>query len=423
VKLVVRIICLVFSIIVVVTAMATGTRAQQRSNPIDLFAKVFPVFSHPRCINCHGVVQSHPGIIRSVTGLTHPGGWVGDPNETVECGTCHNEPTVLERVWEFTAPHSMWWVGKNVEELCILQAAQVRNFNRAAGSASPAARGSYLNHLGTDPLITQAFDGRAGGARDPLPAAPPPMGRSDFLAAAKEWVDAGAPCRANGLITQVETFASHYSYPYPVGTAGKVTVRESAKRDVHITRYPDGTAKGHVTIGGHQTIVIFYRDVGGGGPCEVTMTTTTDWISTNPASVGAEVDVKRLDGGYEISFTVPGDKTQQTSAGRVVSDCGGLPNLNSDDQDDELTWQPWNFTIRCPATFTQNADNAIMCDPRQPRDQSLAAGEMTRKIVDESDAAEPQSWLSVSPAGISRADDASFLPITVTTFWFLNLGK
>lgn len=414
----VRIAGLVLGAILVLGAPAA--RAQQRGNPLDLFQKMFPVFSHPRCINCHGVVQSNPGIIRSVTGDTHPGGWVGDPNESVECGSCHNEPAVLEHAWQFTAPQSMWWVGKNVEELCVLQAAQVKNFNRAAGSASPAARGSYLHHLNTDPLITQAFDGRAGGARDPLPAAPPQMGRSDFLAAAKVWVDAGAPCRANGSITQVETFSSLYSYPYQAGTDGKVTVRETAKRDVHVTRYPDGTAKANVTVGGHQTIVTFYRAVGLNGPCTVTMTSTSDWVRTSPANRAAEVEVTLEDGRYEISFTVPADKTKQASVGRLVSDCG-VPGMGSNDTDDELTWEPWKFTIRCPATFAQDADNVMTCDPLEPRKDSSASGELTRKIIDASDAAEPQSWLSVSPTGTSRSDDGATLPIVVKTTWLLNL--
>ena len=209
-----RIACLLFGAVFIGSLVAVTSsqpvRAQQSGDPLDLFAKMYPVFTHPRCINCHGVVQSNPGIIRSVTAETHPGGWVGDPEDAVDCGECHNEPEVLIEAWEFTAPQSMWWIGKNVEELCMLQAGQVRNFNRAAGSASQASKGSYLNHLNTDPLITQAFDGLAGGARDSTLRERPPMDHPAFMAAAKAWVDAGAPCRATGLITQVEAFSSHY---------------------------------------------------------------------------------------------------------------------------------------------------------------------------------------------------------------------
>ena len=248
------------------------------------------------------------------------------------------------------------------------------------------------------------------------------MLRLDFLAAAKAWIDAGAPCRASGSITQVETFSSHYSFPYRVGTGGKVTVQESAKRDLHVTRYPDGTAKAQMTIGGHKTMVTFYRTVGPNGPCVVTMTNTDDWVGTNPPSLAADVKVTLQDGRYEIAFTVPGAKTQQTSARRVVSDCG-MPNMDAGpDQGAELTWKPWSFTIRCPATFTQGADNTMICDPLEPRDQSRASGEMTRKIRDGSDARDPQSWLRMSPTGRLRADDGTPLPITTTTAWFLNLN-
>src|SRR5438128_659094 len=82
-------------------------------DPLQLWAKLFPVFSHPRCINCHGVVQSQPGLIRSVTGKTHPGGFVDEPDEqdqAVNCGQCHNTPDILEEAWKLTAPESMWWV-------------------------------------------------------------------------------------------------------------------------------------------------------------------------------------------------------------------------------------------------------------------------------------------------------------------------
>lgn len=413
-----RIACLVIGVVFVGSLIVSSTsrpvRAQQGGDPLDLFAKIYPVFMHPRCINCHGVVQSNPGVIRSVTAETHPGGFVGDPDEpnaAVACDDCHHTPKAAGDVWEFTAPQSMWWIGKSVEELCVLQSAQVRNFNRAAGGASPTTPHSYLNHLNTDPLITQAFLGLAGGQR--LVADPPPLKREVFLAAAKAWVDAGAPCRATGSITQVEIFSSHYTYPYPVGD-GKTLVRESAKRDVHITRYPDGTAKAQVVVGGSQKLVTTYQ-----AGCLVTMTSTGDWINLNQQSVPAEVKLDLQEGRYDIRFAVPADKTRQKSSGRSVSDCG-LPPMSSDNSVD-VTWQPWNFTIRCPATFPQDGKNTIFCNPLEPRESSIASGEMTRTIINVSRSAEPQSWLRRSPTGISRGDTGDPLPITVKTTWFLNL--
>jgi len=92
--------------------------------------------------------------------------------------------------------------------------------------------------------------------------------------------------------------------------------------------------------------------------------------------------------------------------------------MNSSDTT-ELTWDPRHFTIRCPSNFTQDAagGNLIDCDifdpPRQPR----LKGTMTRTIMNHEDAADPQSWLSVSPVGNSRADDGSSIPVVVTTTW------
>jgi hypothetical protein len=297
----------------------------------------------------------------------------------------------------------------------------VANFNQVARGSSASTAGSYMHHLTADPLVTQAFNGRAGGARaGDDPSEPPPMSRNDFLAAAKAWVDAGAPCKSTGSISQVERLSAHYSYPYPAGTNGKTTVKVTAKRDVQIYRLPDGTAVADSRISGHETIVIHYEDIGLKGPCSVTITSNGDWVSTTPQYAPAEMTVRLEDGMYEIAFTLTPDKTQQTSEGHSVSDCGVQP-MKSADTDDELTWQPWVFTIRCPATFTPDAQNTITCDPRQHQNEQKVSGSMLRTIVGAGmDAVEPQSWLNVSPAGTARADDGTPLPITVKTVWNLK---
>jgi hypothetical protein len=80
-------------------------------------------------------------------------------------------------------------------------------------------------------------------------------------------------------------------------------------------------------------------------------------------------------------------------------------------------------SIRCPGNFTQNpaGGNSIDCDifdpPRQPR----LKGSMTRTILNHEDAADPQSWLSVSPVGISRSDNGASQPVIVVTTWDFEL--
>jgi hypothetical protein len=70
-------------------------------------------------------------------------------------------------------------------------------------------------------------------------------------------------------------------------------------------------------------------------------------------------------------------------------------------------------TIKCPS------DHAIcqMLDPENRR----VSGTMERIIKDHKDAHDPQSRLTVSLAGISRADDGASLPVKVTTTWDLTL--
>jgi len=114
----------------------------------ELFKKIFPVFEHPRCANCHGVVEHYPGFTRSVTPDTHPGGAVGAglPDPVVDCTDCHDGPQhhnavtgQEEGAWQFTAPPNMEWAGLGEEEVCVMQAAEVRLRNNAAG-ANPRPR-------------------------------------------------------------------------------------------------------------------------------------------------------------------------------------------------------------------------------------------------------------------------------------------
>jgi hypothetical protein len=230
-----------------------------------------------------------------------------------------------------------------------------------------------MHHLINDPLVTQAFRGRAGGAfAQGQPSEPPPMTRGEFLAAAKAWVDAGAPCKSTGSISQTERFKAAYSYPYPVGNGGTVSVVQNARRDVLLVRLPDGSAVADSKMSGNQTITIRYVQDG----CSVTIRSRNEWHSTTPPSVPAEITVNLEDGQYEIAFTLRPDTTKQTSEGHSESTCG-LPPMNSADVDPELTWEPWVFKIGCPAGFTQDADNTITCNPRQHQKEPKVSGERT----------------------------------------------
>ena len=386
-----------------------------------LFAKIYPVFASPRCANCHGVVQHYPGITRSVTGATHPGGEVlVDPEKPrgVDCGDCHNATDAIREAWQFTAPDQMEWAGKTEEQVCAIEADQVQLKNGAAGGWEASRPGSYLNHLSTDPLVAQAFLGRAGGARDEdikedLPH--PPLAFTPFIAGATEWVKAGAPCKTTGTISQVEVFKAAYAAPF-AGGSGRQRVLEYARREVDVLRMPDGTTVADISMSGSQTISLTTQADG----CTITATSQHDWTRTGPARVTTDVEVKVLDGRYEIHFSMPQDIVRETSSSRTDNTCGAR-NIVDPPESVDTKWVPWAFTIRCP-TELQPSEGRMHCDPLEPRQQRSANGSLQRTVLGASDAAERQSRLNGSPAGTARMDTGKPLPVTVTTRWHIPLG-
>jgi len=79
--------------------------------------------------------------------------------------------------------------------------------------------------------------------------------------------------------------------------------------------------------------------------------------------------------------------------------------------------------IRCPATFPQDADNRIVCDPVQHQKDRKLSGSLSRRIQGQTDADERQTWLNESALGIARADTGEPLAITIQTIWNLNLDR
>jgi len=93
------------------------------------------------------------------------------------------------------------------------------------------------------------------------------------------------------------------------------------------------------------------------------------------------------------------------------------------DTDEELVWNPWSFTIRCPPNFTPDADNTIDCDVDTSQKPPVLSGTMVRTVLGASDAAERQSWLNVSPVGTSRSDDGTPIKVKVETTWELAADR
>lgn len=378
------------------------------SDPLELFSVMMPVFTHPRCANCHGAVDPHAesGPLEDTHdgGVVPAGGTCADPGCHTQTDDNHEETR-----WQTASPFHNF-NGRTAKQLCDMQSGVADDLNARRPEG-------YFQHLNTDFLIDLAFVGQSGGANNS--ADPPRMGKDDFLKAARAWLDVGAKCNTwTGSITQHETFASRYSHPFPVeGGPITISVTEQAQRIVTIDR-ANGESTFRINQGGHQTMTSVTREAG----CEVTLHSNINWTGQNQAPVRGKVTVRiRPDGSYTIRFVGPEEKTVTQESGHASATCPmPLPGATADTT--VLEWVPWSMNINCPGNFTQDpaTGNTIDCDLFDPRHPRLK-GTMKRTIKDHTDASDRQTWLSVSPVGISRSDDGSSIPVTIVTTWDLTL--
>lgn len=394
--------CLVTLVAALAAAQQTAQQAAQLaaqqptgpSDPLEYFAEMMPVFSHDRCTGCHGRVN--PEL---ATGNNHSMGQFTNP---ADCNDCHSQAPN----WR-TRP-DLTFFNKNTKQLCQMQSAEVdltRDHARANSMPIALADAAYLGHLSGDSLVGTAFTGTAAGAFGR--ANPPPMKRTDFVAAADAWLKVGAGCGGwEGYIKQTEKFGSNYEY-------GTTQVNETAERVLRIDR-AGGVNTGTLTMSGHSTLIQTTHLDGLNGPCTNVTTSNSSWIGLPLDEPGFTVRVQIVDDrNYTIRFSVPMVRTRTNSTGHNVNDCGINLPPSAQDPPEELDLVPWAFTIRCPS------EHGIcqIFDPDNPR----LSGTIDRTIMDHKEAADPQSWLAVSPVGISRADDGTSLPVKVTTTWDLTL--
>jgi len=398
-----------------VTADVLAQTVAIAGDPLELFSRMMPVFTHPRCANCHGAVDPHAesGPLED----SHSGGIVPAGGTCADSG-CHTQTddSHEETRWKTASPFHNF-NGKTPKQLCDMQ-------SEVADHLNTLRRDGYFMHLNTDFLIDLAFVGQSGGASNS--ADPPRMGKDKFLKAARAWLDLGAKCgRWTGIITQTETFASNYSFggPEPHATT---TVNESAKRVVTINR-EFGKTRADIEMSGHYVMTMTLRDLGPNTPCTTTMTSYNDWSNAGSSSRGPRPASVRFDiaedGAYLIHFTGGGDETTHADErGTVVDGCAGLlgpPDPSSID----VEWPPWQFNIRCPLPSTgplalrRDLGESLDCEVFDAERYPRLKGKLTRVIVDHSMAFDSQSWLTSGPIGISRSDTGEQLPVKVVTEW------
>lgn len=179
---------------------AAGASAQEVSPPVVVdpaaglpeWQKIYAVFSHPRCANCH-VEDDHPrwsgpefktarfhafNVQRGTDGS-------GFGNPGLRCTTCHfasnsgtlNGPPGAEG-WHL-APVEMVWFGKSSADICAQIKDPARNGDRTLEEVA--------THVRDDGLV--AWGWSPGPGREPAPGS----AEETFLAI-QRWAEAGAPC-------------------------------------------------------------------------------------------------------------------------------------------------------------------------------------------------------------------------------------
>jgi len=145
---------------------STPSPSAIKENQAIFAQKLYPVFSHARCTNCHGRVNL-------VTGANHA---TGPAAQFSNCATsgCHTPKEGFPpKEWQ-VAPESMSMVGKDAREACATLKRHV-------------TAEQFLGLVQSDELIHWAFN--PGGTRIPVP-----RGYADFLRNSVEWVKGGGHC-------------------------------------------------------------------------------------------------------------------------------------------------------------------------------------------------------------------------------------
>jgi hypothetical protein len=325
---------------------ASGAAPAQQADqpdPLTLFSAMMPVFSSPRCVNCHGGTNPQ-------TELNHEGGQVDVPvNEAGDMkfdpsGACLECHTAAPPSWRL-APAHMSFVGKDAVTLCR----QLRTIN---GLADPAKRDAFASHLGGDLLIEQAFIGQGAIGDDsafaPITPDPPPMNQADFVGAAQTWLNAGqALCGLgwSGTITVTKTSqSSGITQGNTVAADAAMSLTETLEVDqgdatatVHLVQhdYVDSGPKNHNCAIQHLTWA-----VDGTGPAQVQ-------IFLDPAT------------GAQIFMTVP------AATGTLHTDMKTGPLTNC--KQVVLKDQP----------YSTSQDNLVASGPVDPNDPAHLEGTQT----------------------------------------------
>jgi mono/diheme cytochrome c family protein len=178
-------------------AVAQDAPDTRRAESAAAFARIAPVFGHPRCSNCHTVTDfPRQGDDRHRHIMNVRRGPDGHGVAAQRCQACHQRANQAasgvpgaDEDWHL-APLSMGWEGLSIGELCRHLLDPARNGGRSGARV--------VEHLGTN-LVRWAWApgvGRAPASGAGTPRTSPPVDYDTFIGDARRWIEAGAACPA-----------------------------------------------------------------------------------------------------------------------------------------------------------------------------------------------------------------------------------
>ena len=196
---------LVLILLVIATCILSSTLAAVRNRPsvkdpkvadgLAAWQQVYSVLISPRCINCH-TATNYPqqgddrhrhfaNVIRGPEGFGVPG---------LNCQSCHQEKNADStgvpggENWHL-APLSMQWQDLNDRPLSSAAVCRaVTDRSKNDDHDGPA----LLKHHQEEALVLWAWN--PGRRPDGTTRTLPPLSHAEFVAATRQWVEAGTPC-------------------------------------------------------------------------------------------------------------------------------------------------------------------------------------------------------------------------------------
>lgn len=170
--------------------LAAAPAAHAQDDGAAAWNKVYEVFSHPRCANCHtdDAFPRWSGPHYSETrrhAMNVQRGGDGFGNAGMRCTTCHFETNADKPHGPPGAPHwhlappQMAWFEKSSAEICSQVKDPARNGGRTLGEIAA--------HIRDDALV--AWGWAPGPGREPAPGS----AEATFEVLTR-WIEAGAPC-------------------------------------------------------------------------------------------------------------------------------------------------------------------------------------------------------------------------------------